>query len=90
MTYKTCVLYGVFAAGHQNYARYGLYYLHDIKKLPAPILNEFIQGEHIARHHKGWQNGIWIDMYIETTFMRYGKDPRGLIGLNLKKKLVKK
>ena len=43
-----------FAAGHQNYARYGLYYLHDIKKLPALILNEFMQGEHIARHYKGW------------------------------------
>ena len=41
-----------FAAGHQNYARYGLYCLHDMKKLPAPILNEFMQGEHAARHHR--------------------------------------
>ena len=59
------------AAGHQNYARYGLYYLHDMKKLPAPILNKPKQGEHVARHHKGLCNEIWIDMYIEMTFIRY-------------------
>ena len=29
------ILYS-FPAGHQNYARYGLYYLHDMKKMPAP------------------------------------------------------
>lgn len=29
------ILYS-FPAGHQNYARYGLYYLHDMKKIPAP------------------------------------------------------
>ena len=29
------ILYS-FPAGHQNYARYGLYYLHDMKKIPVP------------------------------------------------------
>ena len=29
-------------------------------------------------------------MHIETNFMRYGKGPRGLIGLTLKPKVVKK
>ena len=79
-----------FAAGHQNYARYGLYYLHDMKKLNAPILNKFMPEEHVARHHKVLWNGIWIDMYTETTFMRYGKGPGELIGLTLKSKVVKK
>ena len=58
-----------FAAGHQNYTRYSLYYLYDMKKLPAPISNKFMQGEQVARHHKGLWNGIWTGMYIETTFM---------------------
>ena len=30
-----------FAAGHHNYARYGYYYLQDMKKLPECILNKF-------------------------------------------------
>ena len=30
-------------AAHQNYVLYGLYYLHDLKKLPASISNKFIQ-----------------------------------------------
>ena len=47
-----------FAAGHQNYARYGLSYLHDMKKLAAPILNKFMQGERVTRHHRGLWNGI--------------------------------
>ena len=48
----------VFAAGHPNHARYGLYYLHDMKKLSDLILNKSMQGEHIARHHRGLWNGI--------------------------------
>ena len=76
-----------FAAGHQNYARYGLYYLHDMKKLPVPILEKFMRGEHITRHQKGLWNGIWTYMFIEKTF---GKGPGGLIGLTLKPKVVKK
>ena len=59
-----------FAAGYQNYAHYGLYYLHDMKKLPALTLNTFMQAEHVARHHRDLWNGIWTDMYIQTTFMR--------------------
>ena len=57
-----------------------------MKKLPAPISNKFMQGGQVARHHKGLWNGIWTRMYIETTFMRYGKGPGGLIGLTLKPK----
>ena len=49
-----------------------------------------MQGEHVARHYGGLWNGIWADMYTETTFLRYGKGPGGLIGLTLKPKVVKK
>ena len=74
----------------QNYAQYGLYYMHDMKKLPAQVLERFMRGEHVTTHQKGLWNGIWTDMFIETTFMQYGKGPGGLIGLTLKAKVVKK
>ena len=35
-------------AAHRNYTRFGLYYLHDKKKLPAAMLNKVMQGEHVA------------------------------------------
>ena len=61
-----------------------------MKSLPAAILERFLKGEHVIRHQKGFWNGIWTDMFIETTFMRYGKGPGGLIGLTLKPNVVKK
>ena len=39
-------------AAHQKYACFGLYYLHDKKKLPATMLKKVMQGEHAARHYK--------------------------------------
>ena len=67
-----------FAAGHNNYARCGLYYLRSMERLPPEVLKSFLNGEHIMRH--GYRNIIWSDMFIETTFMKYGKGP-GLIGV---------
>lgn len=66
------------AAGHINYARYGLYYLRSMESLPPEVLLKFRNGEHVMRHKAGLSNGIWSDMYIETTFMRYGNRPGGL------------
>jgi len=34
-------------------------------------------------------NAIWRDMFIETTFMRYGHGKRGIIGLTLKPETLK-
>ena len=34
-------------------------------------------------------NRMWTDIMIETTFMRYGKCPRGLIGITLKPNAMK-
>ena len=79
-----------FAAGHHNYARYGLYYLRTMQRLPAKLLERFLKGEHVMRHKPGIWNGIWSDMYIETTFMRYGKGPKGIIGITLKPSAVRR
>ena len=78
-----------FAAGHQHYARYGLYYLRSMEKLPPDVEDRFMKGEQVRRHQRGLWNAIWSDMFIETTFMRYGKGPGGLIGVTLKPKAVK-
>ena len=36
-----------FASGHVHYARYGLYYLHSMAKLPSSVLEEFLNGNHV-------------------------------------------
>ena len=41
------------------------------------------------RHVPGVWNGIWSDMFIETTFMRYGHGKRGIIGVTLKPETLK-
>ncbi|KAK3727318.1 hypothetical protein QZH41_005489, partial [Actinostola sp. cb2023] len=37
----------------------------------------------------GLWNGIWSDMFIETTFMHYGHGPGGIIGITLKPETLK-
>ena len=78
-----------FAAGHVNYARYGLCYLVATKSLSDPVLNRFLKREHVMRHEKGIWNGIWSDMFIESTFMRYGHAVGGIIGITLKPETLK-
>ena len=78
-----------FAAGHVNYARYGLCYLLAMESLPEPVLGSFLKGEHVMRHDRGIWNGIWSDMFIESTFMRYGHAPGGIIGITLKPETLK-
>ena len=79
-----------FAAGHHNYTRYGTYYLRSMEKLHGNVLEKFMKGEHVMRHKNGLWNGIWSDMYIETTFMRYGKGPRGIIRVTMRPETLKK
>ena len=79
-----------FAAGHVNYARYGLYYMRSMERLPENVLKRFLNGEHVMRHNHGVCNGIWSDMFIETTFMRYGKGPRDLVGVTLKPSTIQR
>jgi len=79
-----------FAAGHINYARYGLYYYRSMQNLPAQVQDSFMRGEHVMRHNPGLWNGIWSDMFIESTFMRYGHEDGGIIGITLKPSALKK
>ena len=78
-----------FASGHVNYARYGLYYLRSMESLGQEELSKFMKGEHVMHHVPGLWNGIWSDMFIETTFMRYGHGPGGIIGITLKPEALK-
>ena len=79
-----------FAAGHQNYARLGLVYLRAIENLPNNILLYFQKGKHVMRHMNGLWNGIWSDMFIESTFMRYRHGRAGIVGITLKPETPKK
>ena len=79
-----------FAAGHMNYARYGLYYLRSMERLPPEVLSMFLKGQHTMRHLPGASNSTWSDMYIESTFMRFGHSQGGLTGLTLSPSAVQR
>ena len=55
-----------------------------MEHLPDELLQEFLKGKHVMRHNRGIWNAIWSDMFIESTFMRYGHQAGGLTGLTLK------
>ena len=78
-----------FEAGHVHFARYGVCYLRSMEALPQDVLVHFTKGEHVMRHQRGLWNGIWSDMFIETTFKQYGHAPGGIIGITLKPETLK-
>ena len=78
-----------FAAGHTHYARYALYYLRTMEQLPPEVLKHFTAREHTMHHTPGYFNGIWTDMAIETTYMRYGHGRKGIVGITLKPETLK-
>jgi hypothetical protein len=41
------------------------------------------------RHNPGLWNALWSDMWIETTFMRYGHSQGGIIGITLRPETLK-
>ena len=71
-------------------SRYCLYYLRSMEKLSGPVLQDFLQGKYVTRHQPGLWNAIWTDMFIESTFMRYGHSPGGIIGITLKPSTLKR
>ena len=75
-----------FALEHVNYARYGLFYLRRMEALPGDALQHSMKGSHVMRHTQGLWNGIWSDMFNETTFMRYW---HGVIGITIKQETLK-
>ena len=61
--------------------------------LHEEVFEKIMKGEHVIRHRQEVWNGIWPDMMIETTFMRYGKGNKrsgGLIGVTIKPETAKK
>lgn len=71
----------MFAAHKYNYARYGLYYVRSMTWLSPDMLASFCRGEQSLHHNAGLlYNGMWSDMFIETTWMRKGHGPGGVIG----------
>ncbi|KAH3814665.1 hypothetical protein DPMN_143170 [Dreissena polymorpha] len=57
--------------------------------MPESAQEKFLKGVHVMRHVPGIWNAIWSDMFIETTFMRYGHGKKGIIGSTLKPETVK-
>ena len=53
------------------------------------VRDRFMKGEHVMHHVPGVWNGIWGDMFIETTFMRYGHSHGGIIGITLRPDTLK-
>ena len=78
-----------FAAGHTNYARYASYYIQSMQAVPDDVIKKFVNGEHTMHHEAGLFNGIWSDMAIETTYMRYGHGRNGIIRITLKQDTLK-
>ena len=57
-----------FASGQVNYARYGLYYLRSMQRLHPNVLKRFMAREHVMHHQDGLWNGVWSDLFMETTY----------------------
>ena len=79
-----------YAADHYNYARDGLIYLKSMKSLPENVRKHFIKGEHTVQHTPGVFSGIWTDMAIETSYMRFGHcASSGFVGQAMKPETMK-
>jgi len=68
------------SAGCHNYARYGAFYVHQMKGLNSEMMKKLQQGAFV-RHIPGIYNSTWTDMFIETTYMRLGHGPAGTTGM---------
>ena len=49
-----------------------------------------MKGHDVIRYQPGIWNAVWSDMFIESTFMRYGHGAGGIIGITLKPAALKK
>ena len=70
----------MFAAHKYNYSRYGLFYVRSMSWIPPDIKEKLINGEQSFHHTAGLWNGEPTDQCIETTWMRKGHGPSGVIG----------
>ena len=77
------------AASYCKYARYGQHYIRSMAAMPGDVRQHFMNGEHTMHHNPVLFNGIWPDMAIETTVMRYGHGQSAIIGITLRPETVK-
>ena len=70
-----------FAASHWNYARDGIAYVQMMDNLPGNVWNPLMKQEHVVTLQDGLWNAIWMDMTIESTYMRMGIGPLGPISV---------
>jgi len=63
--------------------------MRSMEKLDGDVLNRFLKGQHVQRHRDVIWNGLWSDMMIESTFMRFGHGLGGIIGVTLNQPLVR-
>lgn len=78
-----------FVAGHDNYAWSGLIYLKTMDDLPNDVLCRLLIEEDVMRHEADPWNGIWSDMFIESTFMRYVHGKADIVRITLKPETLK-
>ena len=78
-----------FAVSYFNYDRYGLYYIRSMAAMPGDVRQHLMNEEHTMHHNPGLFNGIWSDMAIKTTFIRYTHGQSGIIGITLRPETVK-
>ena len=74
-----------FDSVHFNSAQYGILYLRLMQHLHPLLLKRFMAGEHVMHHTERLWNGIWSDLYTDSTYMRNGHGPSGIIGATLSK-----
>ena len=59
-----------------------------LESLPVSLMNKFMNGEHVVHLQKGLWNGIWSDMSIQSTYIKTGKGPSGIIGITTNERSV--
>ena len=74
--------------GDRNYLRNALSYLIKMSQLLPDLMKKFLTDEHATRYQPGSWNAIWQDMMIETTVLRFGHGPHGMIGITLNRKFM--
>ena len=60
-----------------------------MEKLPNETLESFMKGEHVTLHKRRIWNPIWSNMMIETTYMKLGKRPWGIVGVTMQPRTLK-
>ena len=54
-----------------------------------PSFDSFLEGQHVLHLTNGIFNGTWSYMGIETTYMKHGKGPSGIIGITTNERAVR-